>query len=812
MRDGPPGGGPWVSQTIWYPLRPARRHGPFLTIAAQFLGRLGAFILMTYWVWFLLIPIVADAERVPRAWAIHTGIPLLDPPNLLSIPLGLALMWIGAWPLWIPILLGVSLWAGMGLRFEEGSPRYHALGELLLVAAISVILTWLVVDLWWARRRGDPPRLRSCFAPRGRSRAGIACLLLAGLCMSAIRVALPYRLGIPVSAPVAVWIPALLLWVGLACLTWTMIPRRVLPRRADVIEQVATEMAYTRPSTTPTTAAAPSVVPSHTTSPARGGDVGDQTRTDVSRPPTPTAPPIVVTPSVLTPAHLSDLVLPESTRAEIRALVRVIAEPEAARAAGVEPPQGAILSGPPGTGKTLVARAIAGECGRRVLAFSGAELSSKWVGESTQRIREMFRQAREAAPCVLVLDELDGIAPSRAGDPSNSVAHRDFAERITQILQELEGVGGPAPGVFVVGATNHLDAIDPAVRSRLAYHIAIPLPDEAARAEILRRHFPPRADVTPEEIARLTSGLSGRDLRELCRAAALAAFAEHAPTVGRAHFEAALARVGQDPSAHATRPAEPSRISPASFADLVLPPTVLSELRTFVRLLREPDRGRELGAEPPLGAILYGPPGTGKTLIARAIAGELGRPVLAYSGASLTSVWAREGTQLIRDVFAQARRQAPCVLFIDELEGIVPHRQLGPVGMQISQDAAQQINQFLQELEGISGAVKGICVVGATNHLEAIDPAVLSRLSYHLEVPLPDLAARAEILRRLWPPRAETTPEAVAALTEGYSGRDLRELCKLSGLIAVGDGATAVTLDHVRRAMERITPASRGGS
>jgi transitional endoplasmic reticulum ATPase len=509
-------------------------------------------------------------------------------------------------------------------------------------------------------------------------------------------------------------------------------------------------------------------------------------------------------PSVVEPAQLSDLVLPARTLSQVRALVRIIAEPDAARAAGIEAPVGAILVGPPGTGKTLVARAIAGECGRQALAFSGASLSSKWIGESTERISDMFRQARAAAPCVLILDELDGIAPARQGDPSNSAAQRDFAQRINEILQQLEGVGGSLAGVFVIGATNHLDAIDPAVRSRLSQHISIPLPDEADRAEILRRNFPVNTEVTPQEIAHVTQGKSGRDLRELSRAASMAAFSDGSAVVTKMHFDLALSQIGSEPAAHATRPAEASRVEPAAFSDLVLPDRTMAELRTFVRLLQDPDRGRDFGAGAPQGAVLYGPPGTGKTLIARAVAGELGRPVLAFSGASLTSMLVGESSQLIRDAFRQAREQAPCVLFVDELEGVTPSRRPGMFGTGASHDATQQINQFLQEVEGVAGGPRGVCVIGATNHLEAIDEAVLSRLSYQIDIPLPDPRARVEILRRHFPKRATVAPEELVELTEGLSGRDLRELCKTAGMIAMGEDAETVTLDHYQRARQRI--------
>jgi transitional endoplasmic reticulum ATPase len=768
--DDLPGDARWSGRAVRRSVEGPR--GPLLTLVTRFLWRLGLFCVLSSPVWALPIVALPPAEGLTQPWVQNHATYWAIAMFLNSVGVGLALMFLGAHPGWIVAASLVAVAAAAGTVVTV-TPTDRSLVYGFLSLTLGATAAWFIIDAWLRRRKVDPNHVHLGLGVSGSRRTGIALLLLSGVWVAAMRVSLPYHLHIPTSVDVALWGGMPFLWLGLLGIGWHALPqlRTSRERYVDPVEKMVAE-ARARAMSAPA--------------------------------------PKLAHPSVVEPAHVSDLVLPERTLSQIRALIRIIAEPDAAHAAGIEPPVGAILDGPPGTGKTLVARAIAGECGRQVLAFTGSSLSSKWVGESTERISDMFRQARAAAPCIVILDELDGIAPARQGDLSNSAAHRDFAQRINEILQQLDGVGGSLSGVFVIGATNHLDAIDPAVRSRLSHHISIPLPDEAGRAEILRRNFPATTDVTPDEIAHLTQGMSGRDLRELCRAASMAAFSEASATVTRAHFDAALSQVGSDPAPHATRTAEASRVEPAMFADLVLPEGTMSELRTFVRLLRDPDRGREFGAGTPQGAVLYGPPGTGKTLIARAVAGELGRPVLAFSGASLTSMMAGEGSQLIRDTFRQAREQAPCVLFVDELDGVTPSRRPGAFGLGASHDATQQINQFLQEIEGVAGGLRGVCVIGATNHLEAIDEAVLSRLSYHVEIPLPDGGARIEILRRHFPKRAAVTPEELTDLSAGLSGRDLRELCKTAGMIAMGEDAEAVTLEHFRRARARIgrSPAS----
>jgi len=226
------------------------------------------------------------------------------------------------------------------------------------------------------------------------------------------------------------------------------------------------------------------------------------------------------------------------------------------------------------------------------------------------------------------------------------------------------------------------------------------------------------------------------------------------------------------------------------------------------RLIFDPNAGNALGVEVPLGGILHGPPGSGKTLLARVLAGETGRRLLAFDGGALTSMWRGESTQLIRDMFMQARDCTPCILFIDELDGVLPSRASLD---QWGQDSAQRINQFLQELEGVSSRLTGVFVLGATNHLATIDSAVRSRLSYHVEIPLPDYQAREAILSKHFPSKATTTPAAMAKITEGLSGRTLRELCRIAGMIALSEHAEAVTADHFHRAVSRVKDTDNVG-
>jgi transitional endoplasmic reticulum ATPase len=241
------------------------------------------------------------------------------------------------------------------------------------------------------------------------------------------------------------------------------------------------------------------------------------------------------------------LVLPPAIKAQLQQIQAVIEDPESARRFGVDPPTGLLLAGPPGTGKTSVAKVLAAQARCSFYPISGADVMSKWVGESEGNIRRLFDRARENRPSIVFIDEIDAIA-GRRGDVHVHDGH------VNQLLAEIDGVSGQR-GVFIVGATNRPDQLDPALLrgGRLSRTIVLGLPDEAGRLAMLRLHTArmPTVAVSLEELARETEGLSPADLKALCQEAALAAMArtagreggEAGPAVTHEDFEEALARL-----------------------------------------------------------------------------------------------------------------------------------------------------------------------------------------------------------------------------------------------------------------------------
>jgi len=217
----------------------------------------------------------------------------------------------------------------------------------------------------------------------------------------------------------------------------------------------------------------------------------------------------------------------------------------------LDPVRGVLLSGPPGTGKTLIARALATACQANFITIKGPELLSKWVGESERGVRELFQRARQVAPCVLFLDEMDALTASR-GVTFDSTGDRV----IGQLLTELDGIEGRR-GVIVVGATNRPELIDPAIlrSGRFDLVLDLPLPDRASRRAIFAIHTrrrPLAANVSLEQLTKRTEGFSGADIEAMCRRAANLALADwlraqsaHAhmaatPRIEMRHFERAL--------------------------------------------------------------------------------------------------------------------------------------------------------------------------------------------------------------------------------------------------------------------------------
>ncbi|MEM2621069.1 MAG: CDC48 family AAA ATPase, partial [Thermofilaceae archaeon] len=423
----------------------------------------------------------------------------------------------------------------------------------------------------------------------------------------------------------------------------------------------------------------------------------------------------------------------EEVKQKVREMIELpLKYPELFSHLGIDPPKGVLFYGPPGTGKTLLARAVANETGAYFAVINGPEIMSKYYGESEARLREIFKEAEENSPAIIFIDELDAIAPKRE-EVTGEVERRVVA----QLLALMDGLKGRGQ-VIVIGATNRPNAVDPALRrpGRFDREIAFPVPDKRARKEILQvhtRNMPLAEDVRLEELSEITHGFTGADLAALCREAAMRALRRFLPKIDleKGMIPPELLKdlkVTRQDFLEALKDIQPSalrevyvEVPEIRWSDIGGLEDVKQQLREAVEWpLKHPEFFKEMGIEPPKGVLLYGPPGCGKTLLAKAVATESEANFIAVKGPEILSKWVGESERAVREVFSKARQAAPCIIFFDEIDSIVPRR-----GQRFDSGVTDRIvNQLLTEMDGLE-KLEGVVVVGATNRPDILDPALL---------------------------------------------------------------------------------------
>ncbi len=482
-----------------------------------------------------------------------------------------------------------------------------------------------------------------------------------------------------------------------------------------------------------------------------------------------------------------------------------LSEPEVFTRLGIDPPKGVLLYGPPGTGKTLIARAVANEVDATFITIDGPEIMSKYKGESEERLRDVFERASEQAPAIVFFDEIDSIAGKRddGGDVENRV--------VGQLLSLMDGLDARGD-VIVIGATNRVDSLDPALRrgGRFDREIEIGVPGETGRRQILdvhTRRMPLADDVDLDRIASRTHGFVGADIEGLAQEAAMIALrrarasdstALTEVTVGKADFEAAHASV--EPSAMREYVAEQPTTNFGDVGGLEDAKEKLDRAVTWP--LTYAPLFEAANAAPPTGVLLHGPPGTGKTLLARAIAGESGVNFIEVAGPELLDRYVGESEKAVRDLFDRARQAAPAIVFFDEIDAVAADRD-GPGGGD-SGVGERVVSQLLTELDRASDN-PNLVVLAATNRRNALDPALLrpGRLETHVAVPEPDRDAR----RKVFEVHTEGKPlvddvdlDRLADETEGFSGAEIASICREAALQAierVADEHGEAANDHV---------------
>lgn len=510
---------------------------------------------------------------------------------------------------------------------------------------------------------------------------------------------------------------------------------------------------------------------------------------------------------------------------KIREMVEIpLKHPEIFHKLSIEPPKGVLLHGPPGTGKTLLAKAVANESDANFILLNGPEIMSKFYGESEKKIRNIFEEAEKTAPAIIFIDEIDAIAPKRE-DVSGEVERRV----VSQILTMMDGLKSRGK-VIVIGATNRVNALDPALRrpGRFDREIEAGVPSKEGRLAVLKIHtrgMPLAKDVKLEKIAGMTHGFVGADLEALCKESAMSVLRKVLPKIKLEEEEIPkeiLEKlvVKYDDFMDALKSVRPSAMREV----LVETPNVdwkhvggledvKQELVEAVEWpLKRPEMFQRMGIRPSRGILLYGPPGTGKTLLAKAVAKESEANFIQVKGPSLLSMWVGKSEEGMRKVFERARQVSPCIVFFDEIDALAGKRSGGSAegGAKVTE---RVLNQMLAEMDGLED-MNDVLVIGATNRPDMIDPALLrpGRFDKVLLIGSPSEEGRHEILKihtKKMPIDKSVNLKELSKKTEGYTGADIEAIVREAAMIALreNDKSDKVSKKHFIEAMKKIKPS-----
>jgi len=484
---------------------------------------------------------------------------------------------------------------------------------------------------------------------------------------------------------------------------------------------------------------------------------------------------------------------------KIREMVELpMRHPELFDKIGVEAPKGVLLYGPPGTGKTLLAKAVAGETNAHFISLSGPEIMGKHYGESEERIREIFTQAEENSPSIIFIDEIDSIAPKR-----DEVSGELEKRIVSQLLTLMDGMKSRGK-VVVIAATNRPDSIDPALRrpGRFDREVEIGIPDDEGRFDILSIHtrgMPIDKKVNLKQISKTTHGFVGADLEVLSKEAAMRSLRRILPEIDLDEDKISSEilqkiEITSDDFREALKEVRPSalrevqvQIPDVNWDDVGGLDELKDELREAVEWpIKHKEAYDYVNVETPKGVLLHGPPGTGKTLIAKALAKMTESNFISIKGPELLSKWVGESEKGVREIFRKARQAAPCIIFLDEIDALVPRRSSGNSDSHVTENI---VSQILTEIDGLE-ELHNVLIIGATNRLDIVDEALLrpGRFDRIIEVGNPDSKGRKhifEIHTKKKPLESNVDIKKLVEVTDGFSGAEIAAITNRAALVAL---------------------------
>lgn len=522
----------------------------------------------------------------------------------------------------------------------------------------------------------------------------------------------------------------------------------------------------------------------------------------------------------------------EEIKREIREYIELpLRRKDIAEKYGLKPPKGILLFGPPGCGKTMMMKALANEAKINFIYVSVPEIMSKWYGESEQRLRELFNNARKTAPVILFFDEIDTIGVRRERHVGDSVTPR----LLSLMLSEMDGLASE-DGVIVVGSTNVPHLLDKALLrpGRFDKLIFVGLPDLRSRIEIFKIHCknkPLAGDVDFEALAKMTERYTGADIANVCQEAARRVAAESLNTgvireIKMEDFIEVIKKYKPSVSLEMIEQYEKFKMDYERKAGSDIPVTEPIEKVTLndvggydqikkelLEILEIQFKYSNLMAQmkiPPIrGILLYGPPGVGKTMMAKALANTLGVKLIMLSGAEILYKGYEGAVAAVKEVFNRARENKPAIILLDEIDAIAPRREA------YKSEGNKVVNQLLTEMDGIR-TLRDAVVIATTNRIEDVDPALLrpGRFDKVVFMPLPNRDERRDIFEKYLGKEtcSKVNCDALAALTEGYSGADLASVTREAKLkvlkeIIRGNVNRELTYEDLLDAIAMVKPS-----
>lgn len=532
----------------------------------------------------------------------------------------------------------------------------------------------------------------------------------------------------------------------------------------------------------------------------------------------------------------ADVVDYEETKKELTtSILAPIEHREISGAYNIKPAKGILLFGPPGTGKTLLMRALANEIHAGFFYVKTSSILSPYPGESAQSISRIFGIAKKHAPSILFFDEIDSIAGNREVLESES-----GRQVMSALLSEMDGFQ-KMEGVVIVGATNLPQVLDPSIMrpGRFDKIIYMPLPDVNARTmlfEYYLKNLPISEDINYAKLAGITNRFSPADIQNVCSESArtvanvavnenkmLTMFTEDIiAVIKKTKPSTSLAQIDEynqfkmdyERRTHQEMKVEDENAT--SMHDVIGLEEAKKALFEAVEVpIMHPELVKKYDIRNIRGILLFGPPGTGKTMLMRAVANDLGNVhIITVSGADISKAGLEKATATMKQAFDRAKENAPSILFVDEIDAVVPAREgASELGVQLT-------GEFLEELDGVKEQYN-VVLVATTNRPDSVDPALLrpGRIDKLIFAPPPTSAGRIDIFKlnlKKAPVDESVDFEKLASLTAGFTGADISNICRQAKMETLeqslkSNAEAKISMDMLTKIIQATRPSAPTG-